>query len=234
MTRIARPSRTAFTLIELLVVISLIVLLVALLLPALSNARETALAVSCASRIGQVGSAAISYTRDNQNKWASAFNWTLHTGTWQHEWHIKERVTEGLLYPYMQGDELYLCPKFLNVYEYGDQPYWCGHTNVDPVYAYSMNASLGWQGWAGLKIVSVNSIREPSNFLLYSEEATWIVPGFSTVPINNGALGRGPDCIAPYHYPTDGDLNTGQGQVLFVDQHVELRWPSETAELTSQ
>ncbi len=231
--RVRRPRCEGFTLIELLVVVSLIVLLIALLLPALGSSREVARSVSCGSNLRQIGNAAISYTRDHEGRWCSAFNWTLHTSTWQHEWHTQERVTEGWLYPYVASDASYLCPKFLAVYDTAD-PYWCGHSDVTPYYAYSMNASLGWQGWAGLTVRRLSSIERPSEFLMYSEEATWIVPGLSTVPINNGALGRGPDCIAPYHFPENGDLNTGRGNVLFVDNHVELRFPAETDLLTVQ
>lgn len=66
-------QRPAFTLIELLVVISIIVLIVSLLLPVLSSAKDAARKTVCLSNLRQMGLASHLYTTDHGGTFPQPF-----------------------------------------------------------------------------------------------------------------------------------------------------------------
>ncbi|MEM6391696.1 MAG: DUF1559 domain-containing protein [Planctomycetota bacterium] len=72
-THVSAPRRFGFTLIELLVVISIIALLIGILLPVLTNAREAGRTASCLSNMRQIGIASTAYANEYSGNLVTAF-----------------------------------------------------------------------------------------------------------------------------------------------------------------
>lgn len=89
-----RSSLAAFTLVELLVVIGIIALLIAILLPALNRARQSAKTVQCLSNLRQMSMAYIMYTSDQKGRNATYFTEASPNITMDYSW-------PGLIKPYL-------------------------------------------------------------------------------------------------------------------------------------
>src|ERR1051326_3674884 len=73
-----RRRSAAFALVELLVVIGIIGILIAMILPALHKARQSAITLACASQLRQMGQGIYNYAASNHGltpAWSMTHNW---------------------------------------------------------------------------------------------------------------------------------------------------------------
>jgi prepilin-type N-terminal cleavage/methylation domain-containing protein len=94
----SNPHRNGFTLIELLVVIAIIAILAAMLLPALSRAKESARRISCVNNLRQLSTAAVLYTDEFQGKYpprTNAYRWPEQFRTSYRDMNLLRCPTDG-------------------------------------------------------------------------------------------------------------------------------------------
>ena len=128
-----------FTLIELLVVIAIIAVLAAMLLPALSKARERARAISCVSQQKQCMMANIQYADSNEG----LFPCFVALGSWSKVMVSENLLTEQVIYCPTES------PKYLTQY----QGYGVRHTGEAGIYGTPLQLTTqdGKNAWLNSK-----------------------------------------------------------------------------------
>ncbi len=138
-------GREGFTLIELLVVIAIIAILAAMLLPALSKAREKARQISCMNNLKQLGITFSMYYQDNAERLPPS----------------KDDAWRNCIVKYLGKTNWYDRP--INKYFYCPS-----QLPAATYFAYGMNGSIAYDTSGNYPCV-LSRIRKPSNTILLAD-----------------------------------------------------------------
>jgi prepilin-type N-terminal cleavage/methylation domain-containing protein/prepilin-type processing-associated H-X9-DG protein len=160
------PGR-AFTLIELLVVMAVIAILAALLLPALSQARESARATRCASNLRQLALAVQLYVHEMEDRLPNVWESSVGSG--------RDSGSNGWMYFLNVGGPTRFDPSRGSLYAYApnDKAFECPSDRAASGDSYAINALLSAStSTAGLhEGIAATGLTAPSSSFLFLEEA---------------------------------------------------------------
>jgi len=228
---------SAFTLIELLVVIAIIAILAAILLPALSRAKEKAIALTCINHLRQLTLAAQLYAGDYNdrimpNYTASSVAWVSGDVSRMPDAADLENIRKAMLFPYNRSVEIYRCP--------ADKLPVNG-ANVHRVRSYSLNEMMGDNAEPGgingglwvhpgikehLKFTDViNPVPSSASFLVDEQSD----PDPAKCSVNDWCLGIDFAKKGPVWPDLTGSRHGNAAQLSFADGHAQrLPWLEPT------
>ena len=206
-----------FTLIELLVVIAVIALLMAILMPALSKAKDLAMGATCKGNLKNYTFAMAMYLDDNDGKFCSPHacyfktieRLPVESGIGGDHLHFRwcngdidlksHPEYGGTLFPYLMDARSFICPTFkrLAAHQSQDQFFLAqGSTvkNYKPWYNYTMNAYVGSVGLR-TAVRSISEVRKPATTFSFTEESSLVDTQYNQSGLNDTYMLPGDDAM---------------------------------------
>lgn len=200
-----QASKKGFTLIELLVVIAIIAILAAMLLPALSKAREKARQSVCMSNLRQIGLAMTMYVQDNDGYFPR-----VHIGTYSGPggYPTQSELPPGFTQEWWE----YLKPYSSNSSNFQKYMY----CPSDPIV--KTNPSIESYIFNGMFAFGkkLSRVKKPSEKIIISERADE-----GDALIHQGYPAWFDASVVNWHNLINHDRHNGGANYLFVDGHVE-------------
>jgi len=170
-------SRYGFTLIELLLVIGIIAVLAALLLPAISRAKERAHTVGCLNNLKQLGVAAQLYAADNGGLLANNQRQGAGTNLWVPGDMKNARdatnttlIRQSVFFPYLNQVGVFRCPGDTGSASATEPAYAAGGQRVR---SYAMNS------WTGSRYME--NYPRPTGYRTFMKDAEFATAGAAVV-----------------------------------------------------
>ena len=227
-------KQDAFTLIELLVVIAVIALLMGILMPSLSRARQQGKKVVCVAHMKGLGTALRMYADDNGGKTHRSPN----QGLWDNAYEgnasiVKFGPNDSLAYwgiayyPYAQNKKIFRCPATRRVDDWPENGWGKAYQDYFRYCSYGINGYITWNSAESRNIRIDHDFSRHDEIIAFQDhieqklddngDMFYIKPGASiNLPQwrNGGTLGDFPEAVQECF------RHMGQSMTCWLDGHV--------------